>query len=332
MKAWFNTNTVVRKLLGRKYKFLLEYIEEGKSAEDALRLAEEKENKLIEEAKKKRQIAYFLKKYGCLPDEVGGVDEDDYYGGLDEPEEPEELDEPDVEDDYDENEEVEDYESFYLDDEDEEDDYESFSLPDENVTEEDIANSIDRMQRPNMNTLEVIAVTILNKALYYCPIDTGYLRSSARLIRTSSGFAIRFYASYAFYVHEWDYSHTSPTQKKFLEDAAVETMNEIRVTYPNMILPSIRILLDPLTLYINVNTSQGHELFSYDWLEGDEPLKYNSSLSMFSTYYEADKEHLLELYNNFDDLSDSERRNEDVANMFTAYVYEKYENQFRKGR
>ena len=316
MELKINSNNIVAGLLGKKYQFFIENRTNGMSIEDAMALAEKKE-----EARLKRHLAYLARKKKL---EESEFDEDDYYSGLYDDDDKDETPADDpwsgLNPDEDEGAEVEEYE--YI------------PLEDEAPSSEEVSDSASKLQRLNMGMLEQIAVTILKRSLYYCPIDTGQLRDSARLIKTSSGFAIRYYADYAVYVHEWDYRHESPTQKKFLADAAVETFNNLRVTEPNIILPSVRLLIDPLTLYINVNTSQGYELFDKDWLGGNIEWGMNDigPFEMFDRYLQADPEYLGELWDNIEDLDRKTLLSEDVADMWTAVIYNRYQNQFRKGR
>lgn len=77
-----------------------------------------------------------------------------------------------------------------------------------------------------------ISRAIYIKSLYYCPIDTGKLKASATFTdNTDYGFCRITYGSndigYAIYVHELlDREHIAPTQAKFLEDAALDIINE----------------------------------------------------------------------------------------------------------
>lgn len=316
MELKIKSNNVVAELLGKKYQFFIENRANGMDIEDAMALAEKKE-----EARIKRHLAYLARKKKL---EESDFDEDDYYSGL---YDDDDKDETPADDPW----------SGLNPEEDEEaevEEYEYIPLEDEAPSSDEVSDSASKLQRLNMGMLEQIAVTILKRSLYYCPIDTGQLRDSARLIKTSSGFAIRYYADYAVYVHEWDYRHESPTQKKFLADAAVETFNNLRVEEPNLILPSVRILLDPLTLYINVNTSQGYELFDKDWLGENIDLGTDDigPFEMFDRYLQADPEYLGTLWDNVEELDRKTLLSEDVADMWTAVIYNRYQNQFRKGR
>lgn len=83
------------------------------------------------------------------------------------------------------------------------------------------------------SSLEEGARIIYEMALYYCPIETGLLRSYS-LIELPEGdeerFVIRivFYAPYALYVHERvELNHAAPTQAKFLERAVRDTYTDV---------------------------------------------------------------------------------------------------------
>lgn len=81
-----------------------------------------------------------------------------------------------------------------------------------------------------------LAELIKRRALYYCPIDTGALRRSAKVkvsgqSATTATLSITFgddTAYYALYVHE-DLTkyHAPPTQAKFLERAIAESRADI---------------------------------------------------------------------------------------------------------
>lgn len=304
-----NTDALLHKIVGKKFSFLIDYSKQGMTLEEALSDYEKREEAKKELRRQQARDRYLQKKwqdmYGDDEEDTEvaeEVDEDDFYSGL-----------------YDEEDEADEVES-----------YEYIPLEDEKPSKEEFTEAATRLQSLNAGMLEYIALAILKRSLYYCPIKTGRLRSSARLIKVGQGYAIRYYEDYAVYVHEWGYRHDSPTQRKFLEDAAYETFNNLRVTEPNIILPSVRLLLDPLTLYINVNTSQGYELFDDDWLDGDEHA--TGPFEMLSNYLNADGEYLTNLLENFEDLDRSTKLSEDVADMFTALSWQRYREWFRRGR
>lgn len=124
--------------------------------------------------------------------------------------------------------------------------------------------------------LNSFATAVLNKSLFYCPIDTGNLRNSVRLNKvinrtyageSSSGFMIRYNADYAFEVHEDSTKrHDFPTQSKFLEDAAMETISEYTAAYGPFYVPEVKIEYEPLTLYIDVDGAPGGVLHASEYV------------------------------------------------------------------
>lgn len=66
-----------------------------------------------------------------------------------------------------------------------------------------------------------LAQLILNRAKYYCPVDTGKLKSSGRVEHIGGGKSmIIFDCDYAWYVHEHTWKkHAYPTCAKFLTRA-----------------------------------------------------------------------------------------------------------------
>lgn len=67
-----------------------------------------------------------------------------------------------------------------------------------------------------------VADQILEVSQRLVPVDTGYLKSTGRVVKNSIGtYSVIYTAPYAVYVHEIiDNQHKFPTQAKFLEDAA----------------------------------------------------------------------------------------------------------------
>lgn len=123
-----------------------------------------------------------------------------------------------------------------------------------------------------LTTLEQITWMIFNRALYYTPIDTGKLLSSASFNRYDGGFKIQYDADYAVYVHEIpDNYHEAPSQYKFLEDAAYEIYNEyIKNVEPNM---KLEITYNPLVLYIGCKGNNGTNLISKKKQEKKQTMK-----------------------------------------------------------
>ena len=90
--------------------------------------------------------------------------------------------------------------------------------------------------------LKIALETVLASATYYCPMDTGYLRSTGYVQLTGSGFNTRgyvgFYAEYAMYVHE-NVHHTFKTpgtSAKYLEKA----IERHKKTVPKIIADAMR--------------------------------------------------------------------------------------------
>lgn len=71
---------------------------------------------------------------------------------------------------------------------------------------------------------ESLAEKVLERAIYYCPKDTGYLASTGRAEIIGEGKAkIIFDCSYAWFVHEQTWKeHKFPTCAKFLTRAIEE--------------------------------------------------------------------------------------------------------------
>lgn len=71
---------------------------------------------------------------------------------------------------------------------------------------------------------EEIAKRVLERAVFYCPKDTGYLADSGRIEILNEGQArIYFDCEYAWYVHEFTWkNHKFPTCAKFLTLAVQE--------------------------------------------------------------------------------------------------------------
>ena len=73
-----------------------------------------------------------------------------------------------------------------------------------------------------------IGMEVLERAKYYCPVDTGRLINSGRLEMLSDNTCrIYFDCQYAWYVHEFTWkNHQYPTCAKFLTRAMYEVMKE----------------------------------------------------------------------------------------------------------
>lgn len=73
-----------------------------------------------------------------------------------------------------------------------------------------------------------IALAILDRAQTKVPVDTGFLKSTGRVVQISDGFEIVYGADYAIYVHEdLDARHPNGGQAKYLEEAYYEVMREV---------------------------------------------------------------------------------------------------------
>jgi len=73
-----------------------------------------------------------------------------------------------------------------------------------------------------------IALEILDRAQAKVPVDTGFLKSTGKVVQVEDGFEVRYDADYAIYVHELvDNKHPNGGQAKFLEEAFYEVMSEV---------------------------------------------------------------------------------------------------------
>lgn len=73
-----------------------------------------------------------------------------------------------------------------------------------------------------------LAEEVLQRAIYYCPKDTGFLASSGRIEQNNDGSCrIYFDCGYAWYVHEFSWKHHEfPTCDHFLTRAIYEVQKE----------------------------------------------------------------------------------------------------------
>lgn len=69
-----------------------------------------------------------------------------------------------------------------------------------------------------------LAEQVLERALYYCPVDTGYLKSTGHIEENENGScSVVFDCPYAWYVHEFTWrEHDFPTRSHFLIQAVYE--------------------------------------------------------------------------------------------------------------
>lgn len=87
----------------------------------------------------------------------------------------------------------------------------------------------DRKGKAIQEATSVACHIILEQAKFYCPVDTGALKESGKVVIYGSGTATRgsveFGTKYAIWVHEKvEARHTPPTCAKFLERAAREKL------------------------------------------------------------------------------------------------------------
>lgn len=73
-----------------------------------------------------------------------------------------------------------------------------------------------------------LAEQVLERALYYCPVDTGYLKSTGHIEENENGScSVVFDCPYAWYVHEFTWrEHDFPTRSHFLIQAVYEIEKE----------------------------------------------------------------------------------------------------------
>ena len=73
-----------------------------------------------------------------------------------------------------------------------------------------------------------LAEQVLERALYYCPVDTGYLRSTGHIEENENGScSVVVDCPYAWYVHEFTWrEHDFPTRSHFLIQAVYEIEKE----------------------------------------------------------------------------------------------------------
>jgi hypothetical protein len=84
------------------------------------------------------------------------------------------------------------------------------------------------MRGISMEVNKALAQDILDRAIYYCPKDTGYLASTLHLEDQDDG-SVKIVADcpYAWYVHEFTWKkHKFPERSQFLAYAAWEVMKQ----------------------------------------------------------------------------------------------------------
>lgn len=104
-----------------------------------------------------------------------------------------------------------------------------------------------------------IAYKIINKAIYYTPIDTGKLVNSIYIKPYKNGYEIGYTCEYAIYVHEISFNqHKYPKQYKYLEDAAFEVINEHKIDTGIEI--NVTMEYSPLRIFVGVDESPGESI------------------------------------------------------------------------
>ena len=102
---------------------------------------------------------------------------------------------------------------------------------------------VEHIEEVTPDILKEAIQPTLDKAVYYCPKNTGELAASAYLEVESRrgqhvvaiGFGKRGQPSYAVYVHEMPYRHEEPTRSKFLQAAVEEDYNMFTRRVPQLI-------------------------------------------------------------------------------------------------
>lgn len=131
----------------------------------------------------------------------------------------------------------------------------------------------------------LIAFKVLRRALYYTPVDTGKLRDSSYIKPYKDGYVVGYDCDYAVHVHEVGFNyHEDPTQYKFLEDAAIEVLEE---HLEDTGLTDINIEYNPLRVFIGVKDAPGKSIVAMG--------ERRKSRLDFATYHR-----LLDLFLNFD--------------------------------
>lgn len=115
------------------------------------------------------------------------------------------------------------------------------------LTEEDKVNIIHRLAS---RTFEI--------AQMWCPVETGTLKASGKLKLLKTGAKITYTEPYAPYVHEivTNY-HRNPTRAKWLQDAFIESIKELIISYGFSNVPTFYFLLTTTpTLQLTFTTTK----------------------------------------------------------------------------
>lgn len=94
---------------------------------------------------------------------------------------------------------------------------------------------IRNIETSDRDTLyKFVADQILEVSQRLVPVDTGFLKSTGKVVKNSIGtYSVVYTAPYAVYVHEIiDNRHKFPTQAKFLEDAAWTVLSSFSYYIP----------------------------------------------------------------------------------------------------
>lgn len=166
------------------------------------------------------------------------------------------------------------------------------------------------------NTYPLLAFKILRLAIEYTPVDTGKLRSSSYLKPYGTGFVVGYDCEYAVHVHEvGDNKHKFPTQYKFLEDAAMEVLEEYYNDTGNII--NITIEYNPLRVFIGVDNPPGQKLAN---------IKIKEAINKTQATYNR----LLNNFHNWDPDTASEADNEyynKMSEFFDYYTYKRHRSE-----
>lgn len=97
-----------------------------------------------------------------------------------------------------------------------------------------------------------IAQSIFELSQLWCPVDTGALRSSGKIVENSLGtYSIKYSTPYAVHVHEiMENRHKAPTRAKWLEDAAYDILNQYESNGSSFTF-SIELTDDSVVLHLN---------------------------------------------------------------------------------
>lgn len=135
---------------------------------------------------------------------------------------------------------------------------------DTKIIRADYKKNTERLKR-NQYKLEFFVYKVYKKILQYCPIDTGNLRASIRVVRNhgaDNSYCIYTNCEYAAAVHEiFKATHAHPTCAKFMQRPAYEVSNE----YDNPYNIYLGIKEDNKELFLIING------FNYNLVKGSQP-------------------------------------------------------------